>query len=196
MTMYCTLDEVKTNLGDMATEDYNDRIVADIEAVSVEIDNYCNRQFGSTTEARYFDGCGGGDDDPFMVGDLISVSALELDLDGDGTFETEMASTDYMLFPYNGSPKWRVMLSEQSSYSSFARGVRKGVKVTGTWGYSSVPAPIKKASIEESCRAFRRSQAGFGTVIGTPEIGTETIYQGLSSDTRRKLDAYVRRSFG
>lgn len=194
MANYCTVDEVKNALGQMVTEQYNGLILSIIESVTAEIDNYCDRQFStSIATTKYFDGT----TDELLVDDLVSVTTLKLDLDGDGTYESTLAATDYVLYPYQGPPYWKIRLAENSNYSDFAKGIRKGVQIVGSWGYAAtVPLPIRQACLEMVCRTFRQSQAGFGTEIGTPDIGTQTIFQGMSSDVKRKLSKYVRHEIG
>lgn len=190
---YCSITDAKAHLGNMVTETNNGILQNIIESVSAEIDDYCKRSFGTTTTDKYYDGT----EDELLIDDIVSVTEFKLDLDGDGTYEETLDTTDYLLYPYNGPPYWKVRLSDDSDYSHFAKGIRKGVKITGSWGYaSSVPLAIKQAALEMTCRTFQQAQGGYGTEIGTPEIGMTTVYQGLSSDIRRKLDRYVRHGFG
>lgn len=190
---YCALKDVKKDLGSMATETNNARLQSMIATASAEIDKYCRREFGTTTEARYFDGAS----DNLLIDDLVSATSIKLDKDGDAAYESTMASTDYHLMPYNETPKWMVCLTDNSNYSNFAKGIRKGVEITATWGYgSTVPESVKQACIIQVCRMYRQSQAGYGTDVGTPDIGMATVYQGMSSDARRLLDPFVRRGFG
>jgi len=185
---YCTLADVKDALNLTGTaEDTN--LAWLINAVSVEIDNYCGRSFALASATRYFDGAA----DDLIVDDLVSVTTLKLDKDGDGVWETTLTeATDFLLYPYNTSPKWRVKLTGDSTASDFAEGVRKGVEIAGTWGYATVPEPIRQVAIMQVCRLYKLSHAAYGTEIGTPEIGTQTVYQGLPSDAKRMLAAYAR----
>jgi len=185
---YCTLEEVKAHLGHMTAETDDDILEDIINAVSAEIDKYCDRTFTSSSATKYYDGV----QDDLLVDDLVSVTSLKLDMDGDHVYETTLSDSDYDLLPYNESPKWLVKLSESSSYGSFAEGKTKAVEITGMWGFSSVPEPVKQAAIIQSCRIYRLSQSGYGTEIGTPEIGVSTVYQGLSSDARRLLAPFIK----
>lgn len=190
--MYTTLEDVKQSL-DITGSERDDDLMSIIAAATAEIDNYCDRSFAPVTATRYFDGT----TDELIVPDLISVTTLKVDLDGNGVYESTLAATDYVLYPYQGPPYWKVRLAENSNYSDFAKGIRKGVQIVGSWGYAAtVPLPIRQACLEMVCRTFRQSQAGFGTEIGTPDIGTQTIFQGMSSDVKRKLSKYVRHEIG
>jgi len=185
---YCALADVKDALNLSGTTN-DDLLTLFIQAVSTEIDNYCGRSFALTSATRYFDGVS----DDLIVDDLVSVTTLKLDTGGDGVWETTLTeATDFLLYPYNTTPKWLVKLTDDSTASDLAAGVRKGVEIAGTWGYSTVPEPVKQAALMQVCRLYRLSQAGFGTEVGTPDIGTATVFQGLSSDAKRMLAPYVR----
>jgi hypothetical protein len=108
-------------------------------AVSDWVDHYCNRHFYPRTEALVFDGKGTAQ---LLVPDLISVTSLKEDTNGDLTFDETWASTDYWLQPYNaaptqhwGSPYTAVKArSEGNKFGGFTAGERN-VQITGVWGY-------------------------------------------------------------
>jgi hypothetical protein len=188
---YCALADVKDALNITGTGE--DALLAlFIAAATIDIENYCGRSFASTSATRYFDGV----DDNLIVDDLVTVTTLKLDPGGDGVWETTLTEgTDFVLYPYNASPKWLVKLTDDSTASDLAAGVTKGVEIAGTWGYATVPEPVKLAALMQVCRLYRLSQSGYGTEVGTPEIGTATVYQGLPSDAKRMLAAYVRHMY-
>ena len=70
-------------------------------AVSDWVDRYCNRHFYPRTETLVFDGRGTAQ---LLVPDLISVTSLDEDTNGDLTFNETWATSDYWLQPYNASP--------------------------------------------------------------------------------------------
>ena len=132
---YCTIADIKGILGITATTD--DTVIRKIaESASRYIDNYCNRHFYTISETRYFDGA-----KTLWVPDLLSVTTLKTDEDGDGTFENTLATTDYILYGAGGDdalnlyPRVRIEISEDSDYGSFANGIKKGVEIAGAWGY-------------------------------------------------------------
>lgn len=135
---YASLTELKGLLGTSTTTD--DVVMRKIlEAASRIIENSLNRRFYSTTETKYFNGAG----QVLWVPDLLSIDAsgLKTDEDGDATFENTFATTDYILYgggledALNLYPRTHIELSHDSDYGSFANGVRKGVQITGVWGY-------------------------------------------------------------
>lgn len=132
---YATLTELKNILGvTSTTDDVPMRKI--LEAASRSIESYCNRRFYSTSETKYFNGAV-----TLWISDLLSITTLKTDEDGDATFENTLATTDYILYgggledSLNLFPKTRIEISENSNYSSFASGIKKGVQIAGVWGY-------------------------------------------------------------
>ena len=107
-------------------------------AVSVAVDNYCNRHFYPLTATRTFDGTA---DVVLLVPDLLTVTTLKSDDDDDGTFETDWAATDYTLLPLNadptqhwGGPHHAVRTLARGTKQAFARGQAR-YEIAGVWGY-------------------------------------------------------------
>ena len=137
LSSYCSIGDVKGVLGITSTTD--DTVMRKIcEAATLAIDNYTHRTFRVVSATKYFDGAR-----VLWIPDLLAISAsgLKTDSDGDATFENTFATTDYILYgvgledSLNTFPKTRIEISEDSDYSSFASGVKKGVEIAGTWGY-------------------------------------------------------------
>ncbi len=136
---YASIADVKGVLGITSTTD--DTVIRKIlEAASRSIDQYCNRYFMTQSATKYFDGAY-----TLWVPDLLTVTTLKTDEDGDGTYEnTFQVATepiDYLLYgtgledSYNTYPKTRIEIAENSDYGSFASGVKRGVQIAGLWGY-------------------------------------------------------------
>jgi len=178
---YCTLDEVKSELN-IISDDNDDMLQVMIEQTKELIDGLCNRAFDTVTAtARYFDGAGA----ILFIDDLITIDALgfKLDQDGDGVYESTLALTDYELYPLNTTPKTIIKISTNSTYGGFASGVKKGVQITGTWGYSAaIQKTIARASMIQVCRWFKRKDSAYATEVGTGELGTLAIGRGLDPD--------------
>lgn len=141
---YCELGDLKSELGiPVTTETYDDVLYAMIEEAKELIDVFCNREFDKhSDETRYFDGSG----TTLWIDDIISITSVSLDEDNDGIYESSMVATDYILYPLNKPQFTHLKISGDSDYGSFARGVNKGVKIVGNWGYASIPQPISRAS--------------------------------------------------
>ena len=184
---YCTVEMVKDSLRiDNANND--DLIMTVIMAVDELIENYCDRKFTLTTDTRYFDGT----KEPLFIEDLVTVTTFKLDQDGDATYEKELATTDYNLLPYNETTKLRAELTPSSSISDFADGIKKGVQIIGTWGYSTIPSSIRMVALIQVSRFYKRSEAAWATTSGSAEFGVENIMQGLDADVKRLLNPYKR----
>lgn len=192
MANYCTLDEIKAEL-DITSEDKDDVIQTDIEAASEFIDKEVpDREFTATTGIRYFDGGA----TVLFIDDAVSISKLELDENADGVVDATMATTDYILYPLNKTPKTRIEISNNSDYSGFASGVKQGAKVTGSWGYAaSVPKIVKRATIIQVCRWFKRRETAFQDAVGSPEIGQLIMYKGLDPDLAEIIRLLRKRSY-
>ncbi|MBM3213248.1 hypothetical protein FJZ33_13610, partial [Candidatus Poribacteria bacterium] len=154
MNSYCTIGDVKGVLGISATTD--DTVIRKIcEATSRLIDNYCSgaqrRHFYVESATRYFDGTV-----PLRIDDLLTITTIKTDEDGDGTFENTLTvTTDYLLYPLNSYPKTKVELSIGGNYGSFGT-TKKGCQIVGVWGYGdgiSTTPYIEDTTIAEDLTA-------------------------------------------
>ena len=172
---YCTLAELKhqnrLNINDSdSTSD--DMLEGIIEAVSRQIDDECDRHFYSDSAdvARYFTAVNSTE---LFVDDIASVDSdvtIEIDNNGDGTFDFTFAQSDFVLSPYNAEVLSIPYQKVETSYSGqylFPVKVRKGVKITAKWGWKGgVPKPIKEACLLQSERLFKR----FSTPLGSESM--------------------------
>lgn len=174
MNSYCSIADVKGALGITATTD--DTIIRKMcEAASRAIDTWTNRFFYAQSATRYFDGRV-----PLWVDDLLSITTIKTDEDGDGTFENTLTvTTDYLLYPLNSYPKTKVVLSVDSGYGSFGAS-KKGCEIAGLWGYGDGSATpyIEDTTITEDLTAGEADidvtsatnlSAGHTILIGTEQ---------------------------
>lgn len=129
---YATLTELKAVLGISSTTD--DVVMRKIlEAASRAIESYCNRRFYCTTETKYFDGAS-----VLWIDDLLSPTTLKTDDDADATFENTLVITgtqaDVLFYPLNEYPKTQIQ-STVVATCDLVPNIKKGVEITGTWGY-------------------------------------------------------------
>ena len=109
-------------------------------SVSDWVDRYSNRHFYPRTDTLVFDGRGAAQ---LLVPDLIPVTSLKEDNNGDLTFNETWASSDYWLQPYNAAPTqhWgspHTALKARSAGNKadgFASG-EQNFQLTGAWGYA------------------------------------------------------------
>ncbi|MDY6835544.1 MAG: hypothetical protein SVY53_12165 [Chloroflexota bacterium] len=130
MNCYADLTTLKRRLSITGTGDDTDLLQL-LNAASKAMNLYTDRFFYCDETTRYYDGTAS----PILLDDLLSVTTFKLDEDGDGTFESTMATTDYLLYPLNEYPKLYAKISNDSDYGGFASGIRKGVEIAGVFGF-------------------------------------------------------------
>jgi len=203
---YATLSSIRARLGITGVSDTADDAVLEavVESVSRAIDDFCGRRFYAATQTRYYSAKSGL---RLLVDDLLSVSSLKTDDDGDGTHETTWATTDYHLAPYNAQldspaqPYWRIEVSEGGDYW-FPVGVRRGVEIVGSWGFSaSTPDVVEQACLFQAAHEFRSQQmplgaSGTGSLRISDEFANDVRLTGLHPVTRRLLEPYRRAVVG
>lgn len=195
VTAYTTVATVKLRL-DIGGSGDDAALESVIEAASRAIDGLCNRWFYQmTATTRHFTA---SSPTVLDVPDLVSVTSLTTDTDGDRVYEDTWAATDYDLEPYNaadvGEP-YRQLMTTPAGLYGFPT-VRKGVKITGTWGWPSVPDAIAEACALESIRLFKRKDAPYG-IAGSSELGMQTFMPArVDPQVKALIAPYVRMSVG
>jgi hypothetical protein len=192
---YATLAEFKSAIG--ITDSTDDTPLQSVlDATDALIDNYTDRKqgFGTATETRYYNA------DTYqyvLVDDLVSVTTLTTDDNGDGTYPTTwVAGTDYNLAPGNAAlDGWPYTeLDVSVTYpKNFPKGVYRGVKVTGVFGWPTVPNAVKQAAIIQASAVWSSRTSPFG-IIGSADLGgilRQT--RALHPEAQVLLDAYRRR---
>ena len=202
---YATISSIRARLGITGVSDTADDAVLEavVESVSRAIDDFCGRRFYAATQTRYYSAKSGR---RLLVDDLLSVTTLKTDDDGDGVYETTWAATDYHLAPYNAQldspaqPYWRIEVSEYGDYT-FPCGPRR-VQVVGSWGFSSTaPDVVEQACLFQAAHEFRSQQmplgvSGTGSLRISDEFANDVRLTGLHPVTRRLLEPYRRAVFG
>lgn len=152
-----------------------------IEAASRWIDGNRGRHFYTASETRYYTAEVGH---RVVIDDLITLTTLLTDEDGDGTFERTWTAADYNLYPYNAAIKLRPYIAIERSVpgSLTFPTLRKGVSVTGVFGFwSAVPEAITEACILISMRVWGRKDLLFG-VSGNADLGTQQVISTIARD--------------
>jgi len=187
---YATLAEARAEVGITGVSDTSDDAVLEalVESVSRAIDDFCGRRFYAATQTRYYSATSGR---RLLVDDLLSVTTLKTDDDGDGAYETTWATTDYHLAPYNAQlesvpePYWRIEVSEGGDYS-FPCGPRR-VQIVGSWGFSATtPDVINRACLFQVAQEFRTRHTPLG-IQGSGDMAVEIRGVGLHPFVKRML---------
>ncbi len=163
---YITTAELKSTLSIGST--YADAdIVTAIDAASRACDGYKDTRFWATTETRYYTGCPG--ERSLRIDSASAVATVLVDMNGDGSYETTWTNgTDFYTDPINAAtdsaPYTRIVLYQQAGkrFPNYAN----SVKVTGTFGWPTVPSGVKEATSILASRLLKRArETPYGIVV-------------------------------
>lgn len=163
---YASLSELKSYLGITDTTE-DPQLLDSLITAARSIDHICGRRFwpDQTASARLYNP---RDRDVVNVDDFWTSAGLIVAVDdaGDGTYSRVLASTDYVLEPFNGVndgesgwPYYR--LSSTTSWPC-TRSPRPTIQVTAKWGWSATPGPIKQACVYLAEETFKMKGSPFG----------------------------------
>jgi hypothetical protein len=188
---YCSLADVKAALRIQDTLD-DSLIESSINSASRMIDQYCNRYFysGSPGEVRYYQA-----NDGYMcwVDDLQVLTELKTAATDPLIFDTTWESGDYQLLNPNQrangaySPYYAITATDNYLFPVWADMAL--VKVTGTFGWASVPEPVKFASIIQASRLFKRLESPLG-VAGVSDIGIMRVGANIDGDVAQLINPF------
>lgn len=200
VTVYCTTaSDLASRIKDGYAPTVAETSILDAAIVSAcgLIDGLTHRFFGTTADAtvKYFTA---RDALLLKVDDLVSVSSIATDEDGDGTYERTWSTSDYHLLPNNAAgelparPYTRIAVSFNtgSQKYTFPPGTKR-VKVTGVWGWPAVPGVVKSVAILEALRGRKQEESPSGVIANTA-LGTFTVLPDLHPTSRRRLAPFIR----
>jgi hypothetical protein len=188
---YCTLADVKNAL--RITDTIDDTLIENsINAASRMIDQYCNRYFysGSAGEVRYYKA-----NDGFVcwIDDCQTITEVKTSSTDPLIYDTTWDSGDYQVLPAN---RWAngayypiTGLTATDNYLFPVWADIALVKVTGTFGWSSVPDPIKFACIIQSSRLFKRLESPLG-VAGVSDLGIMRVGSSIDGDVAQLINPF------
>jgi hypothetical protein len=188
---YCTLADVKAALRIQDTVD--DLLLENsINAASRMIDQYCNRFFysGSAGEVRYFKA---NDGFTCWIDDAQSISEVKTSATDPVIYDTTWTVDDYQLLPNNrlsnGAyyPITSIIATDNLLFPVWADIAL--VKVTGQWGWESVPDSIKFATIIQASRLFKRLESPLG-VAGVSDIGIMRVGSNIDGDVAQLINPF------
>ena len=169
MNCYISIGDLKTALAITSTTD--DVVMRKIiDAASRQIDRYCNRRFYVESTTKYYDGAV-----RLWVDDLLAITTLKTDEDGDATYENTFATTDYILYPLNNYPKTYIETSNDGDYGGFGCGVKKGVQIVGVFGYGDGISATPYISDTTTNEALDTSETGVDVTAVTNLSAGQTI---------------------
>ena len=188
---YCSLADVKASL--RISDTIDDALIENsINAASRMIDQYCNRYFYSSSagEVRYFQA-----NDGFVcwIDDAQSIATLETSSTDPLIFDTTWESGDYQVMPANryanGAyyPITAITATDNYLFPVWAQIAL--VKVTGQFGWPSVPEPVKFACIIQASRLFKRLESPLG-VAGVSDMGIMRVGSSIDGDVAQLINPF------
>jgi len=193
---YAALADVKAAL--RITDSMDDALLETaIESASRLIDGFTARSFSNAgTAVRNF---AATDAINLIIDDAITVTKVE-STDEIGDTYTEWDPNDYQLEPVNsradGLYSPYTGIRAVNTYTWPVVDYQALVRITGTWGWASVPTAVKQACIIQSSRIFKRLDSPLG-VAGFGDMGAIRVGRYLDPDVEQLLMPYrIMRNFG
>ncbi len=163
------------------------------------IDNATHRQFGLTTsEARFYTPRWSFTRGAWEIetDDFTAVTEVAVDVTGDGTFATVVTAGSVLKNPVNAAAKsrpWERIHVRGAVLTTAPVYPIESVRVTGTFGWASVPVAIVEATLLQASRLAVRRDSPLG-VAGSPDSGSELrLLARLDPDVLTSVKDYVRK---
>lgn len=184
MAAYATLDDYKAMRAATRDGKGDPEILDALEVAAADIDEWCQRSFtvatGTESAKTYMQSVTGR----VLVDDFANTTDLAVTDDGSAL----TLGTDYYVdTPKLGHPYYRLLFSPTRWTCPSWEPV---LSVSADWGWSAVPAQVKRANVLLAADIMRAGSADFGAVsfadAGTlVRIRQNLIVEGLLRDFRR-----------
>jgi hypothetical protein len=189
-TLYVTRAELKAWVDVSGSWD-DDEIDLACDTASRAIDGIKHTRFYPTTETRYYQG--GCWEQEISLQDTVSVSAVSVDTDGNGSYDTTwVQDTDFFLDPPNaaleGQPYQRLVLIRRAgrNFPTYAR----SVKVVGVFGWAETPSLVRQAAKILAARLLKRSETPNAIAsVGGGDVAAAMRLGKFDPDVMSLLDA-------
>ena len=178
---YATLAQLKAELNIADTTD-DARLLRKLETASRAIDEPewgCGRHFYLLTATRYYTP---EHSRRLLIDDLLSVTTLKTDDDGDLDYDYTWDSGDYLLEPFNEYPRTQIRVHPDGNYT-FPAGRPKSVELAGECGYgdgeSAAPYVASGATVtvaDATTTTVSVSDQSLLEVGQTILVGSERMY--------------------
>jgi hypothetical protein len=193
--LLCDLEDVKLRLGQSSTDDTDDELLVTMcQEISSWITNHIHRRLYELDYTSVVLDGDGGRVLRVPMG-LLTVTNVEV---APATGESYAAvAGSYFLRPKEydrpaGWPATELHLSDLSG-DYFPSGYDT-VRLTGTFGWASVPAEVREIAASTVVRAWHAKQAGQTDIIGNDDTGRPQVSRYVSKrdrDTLARYDPYV-----
>ena len=188
---YVSLAEVKQVM-DIGT-DVNDTLITRLIPWATQtLDNLTGRSFLNLGE--FSKTLAGGGDSLLSIPDLISLSMVEVRSSPSEDFET--VENKYVLLEPSDKPSDRpytgAYLIPGSSWRVWPNALQT-VRLTGVWGWSAIPAPIKEAAAYLIANWIRMGRLGFTSTLTNEGMGQRRVSYNLPKLVKDTAEFYRRR---
>lgn len=168
--LYASRTDFRARAGYTASQTGDNAVLdAILEAASRAVEQITRRRFYVETRTRYYTAEFA---DLLFVDDLLSITTLKTDDDGDRVYETTWLTTDYDLEPYNAPfdspPRPYTQLRTTPNGNQSFPTTRRGVEIVGSHGFYDA----RETSSTTVNEALDASETGVDVVDGTVlEVG-------------------------
>lgn len=200
MADYCTVAEVTAlapESGLAASTSYDAMLGVLITATSRLIDREVGRWenfFYPSSDAatRYYDGSGTTE----LWVDEMTAAPTSVAVSESGGVEssdyTVWSSSDYLVLPYNSTPKYKLEVDTLNGSRLYFYNYRKSVKIVGVFGYSTIPpADVAMACKIQVHRWFMRAKQMFADNGAQQDLGQIIVNVNQKDFIGSKLDPDV-----
>lgn len=200
--LYLTLEQLKSTLTLQGSTFADADLNLAISAASRAIDSTTGRRFWldtGTANVRYYT------PDTYRIlpiDDLVTLTSVAIDRYGAGTFtETWTLGTEYVIEPFNAPQEQPARPYEKLRVRIWSgkwlpAGIEQSVKVTGQFGWASVPDDVTAATGILAAKLLKRSrEAPFGIVTAGIDEGAAMRIARTDPDVYTLLRAYDRTGY-
>lgn len=195
---YATPAELRATL-ELTGETFADAdLTLALAAASRGIDQATGRRFFPDPDANQVRHYSPPAADVLLIDDLVTLTSLNVDTDGDGTFEeTWVLNTDFVLEPLNAaadSHPWTRLRTHPLRGKQLPWRYPRSVELTGKFGWDEAPDEIKQATVIIASKLVQRArEAPFGILVGADSLAVYIARQ--DPEVMFLIEPYSRLTF-
>lgn len=194
--LYASPDELRATL-DITDTASDFEIELALSAASRWVEHECGRQFtvdaADVTQVLF-----PKDSQTLQVVDLLTITTLKVDTNGDRTYATSLTSSDYLLWPPNEPRAQEIRIWPTSSRAFYPGNLvqlvgKSGCVDGGAIGSTSgtTPDDVRRAVLIQAARFYKRREAPFG-VLSAVDLGQFARLAQDDPDVRALLEPWKR----
>jgi hypothetical protein len=178
------------------TDDVDDLVLAGVvESASRAIDQYCDRYFGQTgTQAAPVNRLYRARSQQVMIDDLVTLTDVGVEYSGFAETFSSLGANSVLKQPVNANTEnpLRPFTSLLAKPGTVLPPPPGWVRVTGVWGWPTVPPQIRDACVLQTVRLFKSRDVPLGVMGGADMMGAIRLPGGLHPDARQLCEPFRR----